>query len=280
MSRVAGAGRTVAPFPPAWFIPPVVEADRKHAGDVRILTWNVHKGIGGLDRRYQPWRITEVIRFDNPDIILLQEVAENIPRFRHDRQTASWGAALGYPHRVFLPTVQVAGGRWGSAILSRFPVTRHERVDLSFPMKKRRAALVADIAVETRGRTWPLHVVNVHLGLSGVERRWQVRRLLASAPLSNLHRSSRIVIAGDTNDWAGVLGRRTGQLRRAGFLTAWGRHHGSARTFPAWYPVAALDRVFLRGPIACRHAHRSHHALARKASDHLPVVVDLTRGAG
>ncbi len=153
-------------------------------------------------------------------------------------------------------------------------------MDLTFPLKKRRVAIVADITVHARGRRWPLHVVNVHLGLSGVERRWQVRRLLASGPLAGLQRNSRVVIAGDTNDWAGALARPRGSLRKAGFLTAWGRHHGPARTFPAWYPVAALDRVFLRGPVSCRHAHRSHHALARRASDHLPVVVDLTLGRG
>jgi endonuclease/exonuclease/phosphatase family metal-dependent hydrolase len=121
-------------------------------------------------------------------------------------------------------------------------------------------------------------VVNVHLGLSGVERRWQIRRLLSSAPFARLRHASRVVIAGDMNDWAGALSRRRGALRKAGFVSAWGHHHGSARTFPAWYPVVALDRVFLRGPIVCRHACRSRHLLARRASDHLPVVVDLKMG--
>jgi endonuclease/exonuclease/phosphatase family metal-dependent hydrolase len=77
------------------------------------------------------------------------------------------------------------------------------------------------------------------------------------------------------NDWAGALAGVRGTLRKAGFATAWGGHHGSARSFPAWYPVVALDRVFLHGPVLCRQAYRSRHSLARRASDHLPVVVDL-----
>ena len=41
---------------------------------MRLLTWNIHKGIGGLDRRYDPDRIVEVIRHHEPDVVLLQEV--------------------------------------------------------------------------------------------------------------------------------------------------------------------------------------------------------------
>ncbi len=271
-------GRLAAASPPAWFSKPPERAVRRHPGVVRVLTWNVHKGIGGLDRRYRPWRVTEVIRFHNPDIVLLQEVAESIPRFRHDRQTGSWAGVLGYPYLVFSPNVRLEEGRWGNAILSRYPILRTVHLDLSFPMKKRRGAVIADISVLAGRKRVHLHAVNVHLGLSGVERRWQIRRLLSSAPLAELKAASRIVIAGDMNDWTGVLAGRRSPLRKAGFASAWGRHHGSARSFPAWYPVVALDRVFLRGPVACRHAYCSSHSLARRASDHLPIVVDLAMG--
>lgn len=265
-ARVSGA-------PPAWFLPPPRLAEPRRRGDIRVLTWNVHKGLGGLDRTYAPWRITEVIRYHDPDVALLQEVADGVPRFRRDRQAQAWAAAAGFPYVAFHADVRLAGGRWGNAILSKFPIRDCVHLNLSFPLKKRRGAVFADLELGPRHRR--LHVVNMHLGLSGVERRWQVRKLLRFPVLSRLHARSRVVIAGDTNDWAGALARRSGALRLAGFTTAWGRHHGSPRTFPSWAPVAALDRVFLAGPLACRHAHRSAHLLARRASDHLPVVVDL-----
>jgi endonuclease/exonuclease/phosphatase family metal-dependent hydrolase len=41
-----------------------------------ILSWNIHKGIGGIDRRYRLERVIEVIRHHDPDVALLQEVAE------------------------------------------------------------------------------------------------------------------------------------------------------------------------------------------------------------
>jgi len=46
-------------------------------------------------------------------------------------------------------------------------------------------------------------------------------------------------------------------------------------TFPAIRPLRPLDRVFVRGAISIEHSYRCVHAVARTASDHLPLVADL-----
>ena len=43
---------------------------------LRILTWNIHKGIGGVDRLYRINRVVDVLREELPDVALLQEVAK------------------------------------------------------------------------------------------------------------------------------------------------------------------------------------------------------------
>jgi len=250
-------------------------AARPRMGAVRLMTWNVHKGIGGVDRRYAPWRIAAVIRHHDPDIAILQEVADGIPRSHRDRQTELWAAVLGYPYRVFHPDVRLREGQWGNAILSRFPIVRISHINLSFPLKKPRGALCAEVDIRNPAGRHLLNVVGVHLGLAGVERAWQVKRLLASAPLAALGHSSRIILAGDTNDWSGRLSRPRGAFRNAGFSPAHGTHRASPKTFPAWYPVAGLDRFYFSGQIICRSAYRSGFSLARRASDHLPLVVDI-----
>ena len=250
-------------------------AARPKVGAIRLMTWNVHKGIGGVDRRYAPWRIAAVIRHHDPDIAILQEVADGIPRSHRDRQTELWGAVLGYPYRVFFPEVRLRVGQWGNAILSRYPIIRSSHINLSFPLKKRRGALCAEVDIRQKTGRHLLNIVNVHLGLSGVERLWQVKRILESAPLAYLGHNSRVILAGDTNDWSGKLARPRGLLRQAGFASAHGIHKGSPKTFPAWYPVAGLDRFYFSGPIICRSAYRSGFSLARGASDHLPLVVDI-----
>ena len=47
---------------------------------MRILSYNIHKGIGGRDRRYSLDRIINVIEAENPDLICLQEVDRQVRR--------------------------------------------------------------------------------------------------------------------------------------------------------------------------------------------------------
>ncbi|MCZ7596511.1 MAG: endonuclease/exonuclease/phosphatase family protein [Gammaproteobacteria bacterium] len=240
---------------------------------MRLLTWNIHKGIGSLDRRYDLERVVAVIRHYDPDIVALQEVDHEVPRSRSERQAAVLAESLAMPHRVFAPNVFLKYGSYGNATLSRHAISRSRNIDLTLPGKKARGALYTEIRVQTGDRRRTLHVINVHLGLSGMERRWQVRTLLGADELTRLDPASRVIIVGDTNDWSGALAR--GRLRQSGFECVTGTGRRASLTFPSWQPIGALDRVFARGALGCEHHRRSRLALARFASDHLPVVVDI-----
>ena len=121
-----------------------------------------------------------------------------------------------------------------------------------------------------------LEVFNVHLGLSATERRAQIRRLLASPQMAHLSPDQRCLVAGDMNDWRGVLKRR--HFAKNGFACATNRRPGSRwsiKTFPSYAPTGGLDKIFYRGPIKLLHVHRSRLKLAKVASDHLPVIADF-----
>ncbi|RKY15675.1 MAG: endonuclease [Planctomycetota bacterium] len=240
---------------------------------LRLLSWNIHKAIGGVDRRCSLERVAAVVQHYRPDVLALQEVDDGVPRSRHARQHQELADQLGYAHVHFGATVQLKTGCYGNAILSHHPIVRREQIDLTFPLKKVRAALYAELVVPVGVHHLSLHLFNWHLGLAGVERRWQVKRLLQSARLSALNTRSRVIIAGDTNDWTGALPR--GQLSREGFSCATGSGRSALRTFPAFQPVGALDRVFLRGPLELAHLLHPRLDLAATASDHRPVVLDL-----
>jgi endonuclease/exonuclease/phosphatase family metal-dependent hydrolase len=77
------------------------------------------------------------------------------------------------------------------------------------------------------------------------------------------------VIGGDLNDLWGSLGPRF--LAPAGFARA-GR---TVSTFPAALPVRPLDGLFVRGDLKSAHCECRRDALARAASDHLPLVAHL-----
>jgi endonuclease/exonuclease/phosphatase family metal-dependent hydrolase len=117
----------------------------------------------------------------------------------------------------------------------------------------------------------PLHLVHSHLGLAERERHWQVGHLLEH-PLFRQSATLPTIVIGDLNDWRNTLAR--GPFARHDF------HQVTAprtrfRSFPAYFPVVSLDKAFWRGSIAVRHARIVHSPLARRASDHLPLVVDF-----
>src|SRR5262245_43295675 len=167
----------------------------------QLITYNIHKGIGGLDRRYRPERIVETLKHYHPDVLLLQEVDEGVPRSRNHRQVDLLGDALGLPHRAFQPNVRVKNGNYGNAILSRFPLTDVEGIEPTIRFKKRRRALAAHCRLQGHdGRTHTLLIVNSHLGLAGFERTIQIRRILRSDLLARTHLQTAVVLAGDMND--------------------------------------------------------------------------------
>lgn len=234
----------------------------------RLLTYNIHKGIGGVDRRYRPERIIETIAHYDADVVFLQEVDDGVPRSGLHRQVDLFGDALDLPHRAFQRNVALTQGHYGNAILSRFPLQDVHDIDLTVKYKKRRRALAASCIVR-REHQRTVHLVNCHLGLAGFERVIQLRRILAAEPLQGLHEATPKIIAGDYNDVWGTLGRRI--MEPAGYLAAC----KLVKTFPAIMPVRPLDRIYYCGEIAFDHSFPARIEVARQASDHLPVVADF-----
>jgi len=244
-------------------------AETRKAAALRLVTYNIHKGIGGVDRIYRPERIVEVLERCRADVLLLQEVDEHVPRSRRDRQVDLLGDALGFEHRAFYPNVLLRQGQYGNAVLSRFPLDHQENIDLTRPAKKRRGALHCRFTVPgPRGRT-RVWLYNVHLGLAEMERRAQLRSLLAWHGQHRVHPSTVAVIGGDLNDVWGKLGPMV--LEQEGFQGLLRR----PKTFPAVRPMRPLDAFFLRGPAVISRMDRPNDRLAREASDHLPITLSL-----
>lgn len=234
---------------------------------MRILSYNIHKGIGGLDRRYNLERVIEVIEEQNPDLICLQEVDHNCRRSRFHNQTqmlAEYFECVAHMHQM---NVRVRDGGYGNLLLSRWDFQSKHQISLRLGTKKPRGAQMA--VVETP--EGPLHLVNWHLGLAEAERHWQVRHLL-SHPLFRESGHLPTLIAGDYNDWRNTLGR--GPFAELGFeqITSPISHF---RSFPAYAAMGSLDKAYHRGGIFVHKAHIVRTAPAKRASDHLPLVIDF-----
>ena len=234
----------------------------------RIATYNIHKGIGGLDRRYRPQRIVETLLRYEPDIVLMQEVDDDVPRSSCDCQVELFADALDMKHYAFQRNVKLKRGHYGNAIISRFPLSDVQHLDLTIPLKKRRQALMAHCILRHEGHRRSMLVVNLHLGLAGFERQVQLRRILDSDMVRHARKRTPVIIGGDYNDVWSSLGK---MMLPAGFASATER----ILTYPAAFPARALDRVYYRGDLKADHAFASRSDIAKQASDHLPLVVDF-----
>jgi endonuclease/exonuclease/phosphatase family metal-dependent hydrolase len=236
---------------------------------LRILSWNIHKGVGGIDRRYELARVIHLLGEIDPDIALLQEVAEGWPPARFEFQADELRDALDLKHMQFGPEHRFKKGGYGNTILSRFPLSETVHIDLTVGWRKKRGALVTRVHLHEGGHSRSLVLCNLHLGLAGSERGTQLERFLASKPVTALRSHTPVVVGGDLNDLWGSLGPRF--LAPAGFSRA-----GSVvNTFPAAMPIRPLDGIFVRGDLEVTRCRPLRNQLAKTASDHLPLVAEL-----
>ncbi|HEV7476657.1 MAG TPA: endonuclease/exonuclease/phosphatase family protein [Burkholderiales bacterium] len=213
---------------------------------LRVASYNVHGCVGRNNLR-DVGRVAAVIAELGCDTVGLQEV---------------FGArALAQETQMFL--VEGEPHKWhdrhvGNALLTRRKVLAVRHHDWSWPDHEPRAAL--DVDLEVGGET--VRIIVTHLGLKPYERRFQVRKILSL--LKDTPIAERLVVLGDINEWL-PLGR---PLRWLNGLLG---HSPAERSFPARWPLFALDRVWVRPrhALLAFGAHRS--PLAALASDHLPV---------
>jgi endonuclease/exonuclease/phosphatase family metal-dependent hydrolase len=235
---------------------------------MRLISYNIHKGIGGRDRQYRLDRIIGVLREEEPDVVCLQEVDRNVRRSRFDHQPRLLSEGLGLEAMLDQLVFPRGEGGYGNLILSRWPFARTEQLSIRKGRRKPRGGQIA--VVETGAG--PLVLGHWHLGLNEKERHWQAARFL-SHPIFSSGLPS--LVAGDSNDWRDTL-------ERGPFARHWFRQvtwpPARFRSFPAYLPMASLDKVFTRGAIRVVEARLVKTKLARRASDHLPLVVDFELG--
>lgn len=241
-------------------------ADRRA---LRILTLNAHQGCGALRRRELLLRIREALRSSAADLVFLQEVGGSVDREGVAEEHYEMLADQMWSQHAYGRNAVAGSGHQGNALLSKHPIVRWQNVDVTVGDAERRGLLHCVIDVE--GHPNPLHAVCVHLGLRESHRQHQVDRLVELIA-REVPSDAPLLVAGDFNDWRGRAHRRL--LAETGMNEIGSTALGSpARTFPAWWPVLRLDRIYVRN---LRHRllempRRPWSAL----SDHVPLAGEV-----
>jgi endonuclease/exonuclease/phosphatase family metal-dependent hydrolase len=227
---------------------------------IKVASYNIRKGIG-TDRMRRPERILDVIAEIDADIIAIQEADR-----RYGTRKSALPLELIAENSDYQP-VEFAGrpasiGWHGNAVLIKrtHMVLNQDTIDL--PTLEPRGAVMADIAVRGKG----VRIVGMHLDLSGLRRRQQIRTILDR--IDGRTPAIPTIMMGDLNEWS----------HQGGCLTEFVGTHHIAHTGPSFHsrrPVARLDRIMVSHDMKILDAGTHHSLKARRASDHLPVWADV-----
>ncbi|MEM6385875.1 MAG: endonuclease/exonuclease/phosphatase family protein [Pseudomonadota bacterium] len=220
---------------------------------MRVASYNIRKAVG-LDWRRDAERILDVLDEIDADIVVLQEA---------DRRYGTRAGVLPLErleedHGLVLAEVSVrprSHGWHGNMILAKRRLSIKSAERLPLPYVDPRGAIRVVFSVSD------LEIVGTHLGLTPGTRRKQLALLEQTARQSN----RPTVIAGDFNEWNDANFRLASDLT---LVTPGPSYHASR-------PVGALDRFIVNNAIRVVSADVHRSELARRASDHLPIVMDF-----
>ncbi|KJS08311.1 MAG: hypothetical protein VR73_05640 [Gammaproteobacteria bacterium BRH_c0] len=223
--------------------------------DFKVITYNIHKGFNTGNQRFVLAQMRELLESEHADIVFLQEIHGETRRYKKKRGSFpdvphfEYLADRLWPHYAYGKNAIYKKGHHGNAILSKFPFTFWENIDISDHVYASRSILHG--IIELPGRAVPLHTLCVHMGLLESERRRQLDTLMERIQ-SHIPRDEPLLIAGDFNDWKSrIENRMEADLGvKELFVELTGRH---AKTFPVWMPILPMDRIYYRGvtPAAC-----------------------------
>lgn len=230
----------------------------------------------GTDRQRDPHRVLDVLHEIDADIVALQEADKRVggrgsavPHQLIDDYGLYRPVDLGVRHKrrlegfrrhtdkLFRTDTRNIGWH-GNAILIKRHIDVLDCEALELPTLEPRGAVIAELLV----RDVPIRVVGMHLDISGLWRRRQIRAILEA--IANRKQAMPTILMGDTNEWRTL----------AGCLKDIGPDFNVAPTGPSFHarrPIAALDRIIVHRDLNIEAAGVHMSDSAKRASDHLPI---------
>jgi len=252
------------------------------APTLTVASYNVRKAIG-TDRRRNPQRVLDVLHELDADIVALQEADKRfggrgaaVPHELIDEHGLYRPVYFGVKHRRPLEKarkhvdallkVNTRNMGWhGNAILVKRHIGVLDCGALELPTFEPRGAVMAELLVGDR----PIRIVGMHLDLSGLWRKRQLKTILEA--IAARPQPMPTVLMGDTNEWREAAGCLKGL--EPDFQVA-----PTGPSFHSRHPVAPLDRIIVDKELRIDAAGVHMSPSARRASDHLPIWARLSNG--
>lgn len=240
---------------------------------IKVITYNIHKGFSTGGIKYILRTIKEALSTTEADIVLLQEVVgQHRKSEEKDWPTESQFEFLAdqlWSHYSYAKNAIFSQFHYGNAILSRFPIIQEKHTVISTNRFEQRGLLHCEVEIPDLKQK--IHLYNVHLDLLRRGRRIQFSKIVSQIQM-DVKEKERFIMAGDFNDWTGELNQMF--IQHLGLEEAHTKFHNRpAKSFPSFFPVLTLDRVYSRNmnilnckPLIGKPWH--------KLSDHIPLLVE------
>jgi endonuclease/exonuclease/phosphatase family metal-dependent hydrolase len=228
-----------------------------------------------MDGKVSTSRIARVIAQYDPDVVALQESYGEVKGGQVEAIAKELRETYQYPADMVIEQ-----DNYGNAILSMHPMKLIKAGDLPTLLGQ---------AKEIRGAIWVqvevlgirINLLNTHLGLFSLERQRQVEALLSDQWLNGLPENNPHLIQAPTllvGDFNAVPSSAVFRTLTEKFYCAQesAQGHKSRNTFPGRYPVSRIDHVFCSREFKILKVQVPRTHLARLASDHLPLLVELS----
>lgn len=231
------------------------------------MTYNVHSFVGS-DSVYDPERVARVIESCEANVVALQEVDFGRGPVA-EPSVLEWLAKRLGMRAHFTYTRDGKRGHFGNAVLSSFDLELVAEGLL--PRRRDEARAVQWLRVVAPH--FQLQLMNTHLSVKLRERRAQISALLGAEWLVRASSEQALVVCGDLNSsqFSRVYRRLSRDLKDV--------QCGSPRrlaTWPSRFPFWRIDHVFVSRAVDVSAARVVDDALARSASDHLPILAELS----
>ena len=246
---------------------------------MKILTYNIHKGFSFGNRRFVLEHMREGIRHLKPDVVCLQEVSGSNKKHLQKHKNYPLESQFEFladelwPHFAYGKNAVYAEGHHGNAILSRYPILKWHNLDISTNCYENRGLLHAVIEGPLKKE---IHIMSVHLNLIESSRMIQLRMM--GRYIRNLKISDKaLIIGGDFNDWRE---KTSPYLKKKYFLDEAHikKHQKHARTFPSFFPMLKLDRIYFKN-LTLKDAWTVKDEAWNKLSDHVALMAELEDSA-
>ncbi len=236
---------------------------------ISVLSYNIHHGEGA-DGQLDLARIADVIKHSKADIVALQEVDVRVSRSRNVDQPQHLAQMLDM-HVVFGGNIELDGGQYGNAVLSRYPIKSQSNYLLPNTNGGEQRGVLSvelEIASDTHVTLLATHLDHRRDPTQRVDSAKYINQLMASDSKSQI-----FLLAGDLNAApdSSVLNEFETRWRRSSLT--------ELATIPVDNPARQIDYVLLARP----SSHAQVVAIAKTtrvldetlASDHRPILAEL-----